>query len=51
MAKTPTKKATDEFAPKRGSKPGAVRKAQKADVKQDRALAKKYDVKFKGHRY
>lgn len=50
MAKTPTKKATDEFAPKRGSKPGAVRKAEKADVKQDRALAKKYGVRFRGHK-
>lgn len=50
MAKTPTKKATDEFKAKPGTKPGAVRKAEKADAKQDRGIAKKYGVRFMGHK-
>lgn len=51
MAKTNRKPGkSDEFSAKSGSKPGAVRKAEKADVKQDKALAKKYGVRFKGHK-
>lgn len=50
MAKTPPKKAkTDEFKAKPGTKPGALRKAEKADAKQDRGIAKKYGVRFTGH--
>lgn len=45
-----TKKKT-EFAPKRGTKTGAVRKAENADVKSDKKIAKRFGVKFTGHRY
>lgn len=50
MAKTPTKKAKGEFKAKPGTKPGALRKAEKADVKSDRGIAKKYGVRFAGHK-
>lgn len=50
MAQTKPKKAKAEFAPKRGSKPGAVAKALKADAKQDKAVAKRYGVRFTGHK-
>lgn len=36
-----------EFVAKKGSKKDAVAKAMKADRKQDKALAKKYGVKWK----
>lgn len=48
MAKIPTKKA--EFKAKPGTKPGALRKAEKADAKQDKGIAKKYGVRFAGHK-
>lgn len=48
MAKTPTKKT--EFKAKPGTKPGALRKAEKADIKQDKRIAKKYGVHFAGHK-
>jgi hypothetical protein len=35
-----------EFAAKTGSKPGVAAKAQKVDNKQDKALAKKFGVKW-----
>lgn len=53
MAKTPVKKVNrkpDEFVSKKGTKPGAVRKAEKADVKQDKAIASKFGVRFAGHK-
>jgi hypothetical protein len=37
-----------EFAAKSASKPGAVKKAQTADDKSDKAIAMKYGVKAKG---
>lgn len=43
-------KTKGEFVPKKGSRPGAVKKAAKADTKSDKAIAKKYGVKFAGHR-
>lgn len=50
MAKTPAKKGSSEFKAKAGTKPGAVRKAEKADAKQDKGIAKKYGVRFTGHK-
>lgn len=44
-AKSPSMKSK-EFAAKTGSKPGAVKKAQKADNKQDKKLANKFGVKW-----
>ena len=36
-----------EFAAKTGSKRDAVKKAQKADDKSDKAIARRFDVKVK----
>lgn len=49
MAKTPTKRAKPEFSPKKGSRPGAVKRAEKADAVSDRKIARKFGVKFGGH--
>lgn len=46
MAKKPDK--TAEFKAKPTSKPGAVKKAQALDTKQDKQVAKKFGVKFNG---
>lgn len=37
-----------EFKAKSGSKPGAVAKANRADKRSDKAIAKQYGVKSKG---
>ncbi len=37
-----------EFVAKQASKPGAVKKAVAKDAKQDKALAKRFGVKWKG---
>lgn len=37
-----------EFAAKSASKPGALKKAAKADAKSDKAIAKRFGVKSKG---
>jgi hypothetical protein len=37
-----------EFAAKKGSKPGAVAKAEKFDNKSDKKIAKKFGVKYTG---
>lgn len=37
-----------EFVAKNASKPGAVKRAERFDAKQDKAVAKKFGVKYKG---
>jgi hypothetical protein len=43
------KKEKPEFVATKNSKPGAVKKAERMDTKQDKKLAKKAGVKFTGY--
>lgn len=43
----PKSKSDVDFVATKGSKPGAVKRAQAADAKQDRADAKRFGVKLK----
>lgn len=39
---------SEEFSAKKTTKPGALRRAMAADIKDDKRIAKKYGVKFMG---